>query len=196
MDYQSAEKMILQQLREQLPPTYFFHNWEHTADVVAAVARLASECGCSERETVLLKTAALCHDTGYLRRYERNEALGVEFARRYLPQFGYGEPELTEIETLILSTEFPYHPQRLLEKVLCDADLFYILTDCFAERANRFRRELAGRQMPLDDVAWQELETKFLCKITYYTDYCRNLYRQLKPLRLAALEKICRSTQP
>lgn len=194
MDYLSAEKNILQVLREQLPGHYCFHNWEHTREVIDAAALLAAQESCSETEMLLLKTAALCHDTGYLYRYEKNEELGVDFARRTLPAWGYGEKELETICRLIMATTFPYHPQDRLEKIICDADLYYLLTDRFAPRTILLREEFAsvGRKFSNED--WEKLETNFLSVLVFFTPYCQEKYVKIKPVLLESVMRIFRSS--
>jgi len=193
MDYNSAETEILKDLQQRLPADYHFHNLEHTRDVVAAVAFLAEKCACTKEETLWLKTAALCHDTGYMVKDVKNEEIGADYARKKLPAYGYSEADLQIICRLILATSFPYNPKERLEYVICDADLYYILTDRFAVRAELLRREFAGRGHKYNDQEWYNLEKNFLNQITFYTDYARGVYAGLKPGLLDKIERTFRS---
>ena len=195
INYSDAETEILSELRTKLSADYYFHNWEHTSEVIADAASIAEQCGCSNVEIVLLKTAALCHDTGYLVQYARNEAYGVAYARQKLPAYGYDEQDLKIIADLILATAFPYHPQNKLENIICDADLYYILTERFMFRAKLLRQEFAIHWRTYTDKEWENLEKDFLHNITFFTDYARAAYHRLKPQLLASVENTFGSTK-
>ena len=80
----------------------------------------------SPQDFFILKTAVLFHDMGYINQYENNETIGVEYARKFLPEYGYFKIQIEKISKLILVTKVPQTPKNKLEKIICDADLDYL----------------------------------------------------------------------
>ena len=78
--WQDVRNFVLPKLENELSPDLYYHGVHHTRDdVVLATERLAAEVGLDAEASLLLKTAALYHDTGFLKRYIRNEPLAAEF---------------------------------------------------------------------------------------------------------------------
>ncbi|GAG77716.1 unnamed protein product, partial [marine sediment metagenome] len=94
-----AKTDILKKLRHKFEreKKLYFHNHIHTKDVLNAVKRLAELEGISERKLLLLKTAALYHDAGFLKQYENNELIGARIAEETLPRFGYTKKQIETI---------------------------------------------------------------------------------------------------
>ncbi|WP_295713556.1 HD domain-containing protein [Mucilaginibacter sp.] len=64
IDIDVAEKFATD-LIQHLPPSLTFHNWQHTAEVVETAMEIADYCCLDQEPTLLLKLAALFHDTCY-----------------------------------------------------------------------------------------------------------------------------------
>ena len=65
---------------------------------------------------LLLKTAALFHDTGHIVNSDNHEHLGTLLVREMLPNYNYNDEQIEEICKLIMATKMPPNPQTLLEK--------------------------------------------------------------------------------
>ncbi|MFC7667167.1 hypothetical protein ACFQT0_06865 [Hymenobacter humi] len=87
MESQAAEDFIVDELRRSLSPTLYYHGLHHTLDVKAVAMELAYAEGVTDTESlVLLRTAALYHDAGFLHTYQGHEARGCEPGARHLAQ--------------------------------------------------------------------------------------------------------------
>src|SRR3974390_2612353 len=126
MNYSQVEKYIIGKLEKELPVNLYYHGLHHTLDVRDTAERLAKAEGLSEEDIILVKTAALFHDAGFIFQYYDNEHFGVKLACDTLPGFQYSGVQVTIISKLILSTSLPHNPKNILEKVICDADLDYL----------------------------------------------------------------------
>ena len=42
-------------------------------------------------DILLLKTAALFHDVGFIEKYDHNEKIGARFAKELMPKYGFNE---------------------------------------------------------------------------------------------------------
>ena len=77
-DYERAREYVLNRLTHELPDGLYYHGIHHTRDdVVPAAVRLAVLAGLGETQTLILKTAALYHDIGYIQQYEVNEDIAT-----------------------------------------------------------------------------------------------------------------------
>ncbi len=170
MNYQAAETFVINLLKSKLPANLYYHNLPHTLDVVESTERICRLENLQEDTTLLLKTAALFHDTGFIELYDKNESIGARIAAEYLPGFGYSNEQIEIISQLIMSTASPRQPEGLLQKIICDADLDYTGRADFFTISQSLRREWTehGRSIKLTE--WYELEKEFLENHFFYTE--------------------------
>lgn len=187
MDYRNLEKYVISFLAKNLPENLYYHGLHHTLTVERAVEEIALAEGIKGEELFYLKTAALLHDAGFTEAYENNEAIGASIAERILPNFGYGEAQIEEIKHLILATRVPQVPKTPLEKIICDADLFYLGSDEFHDTANALGRELIERKYVKNMLEWDKIQIRFLSEHVFHTEYAR---KKARPNKLARLEEI------
>ncbi len=188
MDYAGARDFAVDCLTRQLPPEYAYHDVRHSIDVADFAGSIGRQAGVGEADILLLMTAAIFHDAGYMYRYEQNEALAADFAARELPRFGYGAAQIALVRELIHATEFPQHPATLLQQIICDADLFYLITDDAPERIKAYRRELAHVGKVYSEPEWQSLQNNFLRKQHFSLPFCEAAYQQRLPGLLKEIE--------
>jgi uncharacterized protein len=170
MDYKSAEKYIISKLKKELPDNLYYHSIDHTLDVLKAVELYCSmEKIRKEEDLIILKTAALFHDTGYLVKYCNNEVASVQIVCESLPEFGYSLKHIERISKIILSTEIPRKPKNIFEKILCDADLDYLGRDDFYMIGIRLLREWNENEIPTSLREWYIQEVYFLEQQEYFT---------------------------
>lgn len=176
MDFEGIENFTLKTLEDTLPDILTYHNAAHTREVVAACREFAAVEDIEGNDLTLLLTAACLHDTGFLVQYKKNEQLACAFAEKELPRFGYAAKEIDMICRIIMATVIPQHPsQDILEKIICDADLSYLGTDSFFEKAGLFRKELAFQDIIYTDNDWLRFELDFMEKHSYFTGAARTL---------------------
>lgn len=169
INYKDAGQHILKLLSEFLPENLTYHNVHHTLGVCSAVERIAKTEGIEGEQVDLLKTAALFHDAGFIRRYDSNEEIGVEIAREVLPQYGYSKKQIEIIARLIMATKIPQQPNDLLEQIMCDADLDYLGRNDFHDIADSLRQELVTYSKIKTKRQWDEIQVRFLTQHAYFT---------------------------
>ncbi|HEX4886601.1 MAG TPA: adenylate/guanylate cyclase domain-containing protein [Luteibaculaceae bacterium] len=187
MDFRNLEKYLISFLAKNLPENLYYHGLHHTIQVERYTEEIALAEGIRGEELFYLKTAALLHDAGFTEAYERNEEIGAKIAERILPNFGYSAQQIERIRQLILATRVPQQPQNHLEKILCDADLFYLGSTDFHPIANALGRELIERGYVKTMMDWDKIQVRFLSEHVYHTDYAR---KKARPEKLARLEEI------
>lgn len=178
---------IYERLRTQLPPHLSYHNSHHTHYVVEKTLFLAEQEQVSLYDRDLLVVAALYHDIGYFMGREEHESSSCKFVRRELPFKGYTELELQHICGMIMATRVPQDPQNLSEKIIADADLFYLGTEEYSNYSKKLYQEILFYEPGLDEHSWLELQYKFLSSHSYHTNFGKTILEPVKQLNMAEL---------
>ena len=97
MRYNDLYQFVISELENKLAENLSYHNVDHTKKVIESVVYLAEKEGISENDLMLLKTAALLHDVGFINGYLNHEVLGCEYAKKILPEYQYSTLEIEEI---------------------------------------------------------------------------------------------------
>ncbi|WP_138476248.1 HD domain-containing protein [Dyadobacter bucti] len=190
MEFERAEAYILDRLRTGLADSLYYHGLHHTLDVAQAASALAEEEGISENEDlILLKTASLYHDCGFLYAYQGHEAESCRIAAEVLPDFGYKSEQIAEIVGMITATKLPQSPQTHLEQIICDADLDYLGREDYWPVAETLFQELKKRGLIEDPAAWIATQIRFLETHQYWTASARKKRDALKQQHLDRLSK-------
>jgi len=194
MQFENAYSFLMEKLEKELPSYLHYHNSDHTKDVVSAAEQIARAENITGEDLVILKTAALFHDSGFLETYSDHEEISCDMARKWLPQFGYNKEEVERICHLILSTKIPQAPDDNLAKILCDADLYYLGTDKYFVNADKLYKELHEAGFVKNRDEWRIEELKFVEGHHYFTTTAKKrldakLERTAAQLKVRALQK-------
>jgi hypothetical protein len=81
-------------------------------------------------------------------------------------------------------------PSTILEKILCDADLFYLSGDEFEERGQKLFREWMAYGRLSNEKEWNEMQVSFLEKHRYYTHSAAEKGEPKKSEHLLRLRKL------
>lgn len=164
----------------------YFHNKEHITDVRDKVTKLADLEKVPEREILLLKIAALLHDTGHLQDPINHEDSSIRTASEVLSSFGFPEGDKLEVFDLIDQTRFPQKPYSHLGELLCDADLSNLCNPSFFDWGEKLRRE---QGLPRD-YEWYKRQLKFLEGHEYHTETAKSLWSAGKKHNISLLSII------
>ena len=190
IDFEHARRDILNKLKSALPEDLTYHDIKHTLNVEQAAVRLANLEGVKGEELIILRTAVLFHDAGFIVRYENNEDFGVGFMKKQLPLFGYTENQIKVIERIILSTKRGVKPKTLLEKIMCDADHDYLGRADYYTLSDNLRKELSSYGKTMSDEEWVSYQLNYLTNIhEYYTKTAKNIRSRGKAKRIEELKK-------
>ena len=191
MDYEKAKEFIIKRLKNGLSPDLRYHNIEHTFDVLQSVEKLCQMENINGHDLLLIKTAALFHDSGMLIRYENHEEASTELTRTFLPEFGYTDQDIEIIDKMIITTKLPQKATTHLEQVLCDADLDYLGRDDFFMIAHKLKYE--WNKLNINKVSltrWYELQRDFLETHTYFTKSAIKLHQKKKSQNLTEVKEL------
>lgn len=188
IQFTDIQEVVLDKLEKELPGYLFYHNVKHTVDVVTEVELIGWSEGCTDEEILILKTAALFHDTGHTVAYDNHEYHGALFAREVLPKYNYNPQQVEIICSLIMSTTLPPRPANLLEEILCDSDLDYLGRSDFIPVSNTLFEELKALGKMKDLNAWNKLQVKFISGHQYFTKTARSLREVNKQLQIERIK--------
>jgi len=189
-DFDRIRTDIINQLKIELDDNLLYHSIEHTLNVEQAAKKYANLEGLSPKETMLVCTAALFHDSGFIVEYDNNEAIGMKIFKQMAPKFGYSPTDIELISKMILATNNKVEPITLSEKILSDADHDYLGRLDYHHIAQKLRKELSYFKQDLSDEEWLKMQINYLeTKHQYYTTSAINLRQVGKLKRITELKE-------
>jgi class 3 adenylate cyclase len=162
VDFEHMRNDIINHLKSNLPEDIIYHDLQHTLNVEKAAMRLGRLEGLTDEEMLLLRTAALYHDAGFIYTYHRNELHGVRLMERNLPRFGYDQEQIALIRNMIMATSRESKPVTLLEQLMCDADHDYLGRADYYVVSNKLREEIEHFDEPMSEEDWMLFQIQFL----------------------------------
>lgn len=167
--FSDLEEAVLERLSHDLPRNMYYHNYKHTQDVVTQVEIIARGEGVTEEELLLLKTAALMHDTGFLISYDDHEDKSIELSKDVLARFHYTPTQINQIIQLIEVTKPKAKPSNKLQAILKDADLDYLGRLDFIHLSENLYKELMEFNGKMTPHEWTKKQFDFFSKHRYHT---------------------------
>jgi predicted metal-dependent HD superfamily phosphohydrolase len=190
----AARDYVTDLYQHRIKPELVFHTLEHTEDVVEACSYMADHFELEETDRLVLMLAAWFHDTGYVKgEAAGHEAESIRIATAFLTERAADPVVIQRVSSCIEATRMPQSPVSLIEKILCDADLFHLATPDFTARNQLLRKEqetLMGQKIP--PKTWRRNNIKFLEEHHYLTEYGQ---QQLEPKKNANLQQLKRKRQ-
>ena len=160
----------------------------HVKDVIKAVEEIAVAENVDGEDLMLLKTAALFHDSGFLHGAKDHEEKSCEIAQEYLLDYGYNQPQIDKIKGMIMATKIPQSPKNKLEEILADADLDYLGRDDFFKIGDKLFDELTMFGIVNSERDWNLLQEKFLESHHFFTKTAINNRNQKKQENLEIIK--------
>lgn len=188
--FTDLQEVILDKLERELPKSLKYHNYKHTIDVVNQAELIGLGEGLDDSDILLLKTAALFHDSGLIVGFDNHEFYSTQIAREILPKWHYTDEQINKICDIIMATKLPPNPQNLLEKVICDADLDYLGRADFIPISNNLYEELRALGKDIDINTWNKKQVAFLSSHQYFTTTAQKIREEAKEIQIERLKKL------
>jgi predicted metal-dependent HD superfamily phosphohydrolase len=167
--FTSIKQPILLRLENELDPRLGYHNLSHTLDVMEQVEIIAKQEKVNDKhDLLLLKTAAVFHDSGFLIIYKNHEEKSCDIASESLKNV-FNEEDIKKICGMIMATKIPQTPHTLLEQIICDADLDYLGRDDFEPISRNLYKEFLTYKIIPEDIVWDHIQIKFFESHHYFT---------------------------
>jgi uncharacterized membrane-anchored protein YitT (DUF2179 family)/HD superfamily phosphodiesterase len=188
MRFEEVRIFFLTKLQNELPVNLSYHNTQHTLDVLSTSEELASTENISGEDLLILKTAALFHDAGFINVYEGHEEISCQLAKTILPDYGYSPENIKEVCLLIKATKLPQLPHDKKAKILCDADLYYLGTADYKESAENLYQEMHSQGTVKNRTEWIERQAHFMEEHHYFTQSAIDMLSQGQLQNLISLK--------
>ncbi|QQG38960.1 MAG: HD domain-containing protein [Candidatus Woesearchaeota archaeon] len=189
---------------DRLDKGYFYHGKHHTEKfVLPYTLKIAKKEGFSEEEQYLVGIAALFHDTGFVKRYNKNEPIGAKFAEEYMKKskFIYTGRHVKLVKKAIFNTNMKGEPPSEYAKVLRDADLIYlgfsfrkfmkVMEDL--RREALYHKDSYYHKFAKRKKEWYRNSIKFLKSQRWFTSYSKKMFGKSKERNLVKLRKLAYS---
>ena len=190
MKYKEIKETILKKLDFELSPDLYYHSIDHTLDVVMMVEKIGEAEGLTEEDILLLKIAALFHDSGFIRTYDGHEEESVRIAENILTEYGIEKGLIEKISKLILVTKVGAKPSTLIEKVMIDADLDYLGRKDFPLISQKLFMEWKKRGIVKDLKEFYKRQFDFFQNHKFYTKTSIADREKMKEKQLKKLNEI------
>lgn len=172
--------------------TFPFHNIRHTLDVFENVKTIGEYEGINKEEMEILKIAALFHDTGFSQAYNGHENLSINNAQAFLCKMNYSKENIENVVNCIKATKMPQNPNHILEKIICDADLFHLASPKYKTKNMLLRKEWSLLlDLTFTDEQWKTLNIDFFKNHEYKTSYGKSYLALRKLANIEKMETSC-----
>ena len=190
IDFEHMRIDIINHLKALLPEEIVYHDINHTMNVEKAAIRYAKLEGVDEASIMLLRTAVLYHDAGFILQPDHNEHFAIKMAEDKLPKFGYSQDHIKIIQDIILATSSGHTPEDLLQKIMCDADHDYLGRADYYQISSKLRQELENFGTVMTDHEWLVFQYHYMTEHhRYFTNTAKNIRVQGKKARIAELKE-------
>lgn len=170
-EFLELKARVLRMLITGLDPRLTYHCYDHTVDVLRQAERIAiAENITDKRLMLLIKVAALFHDTGFLYTYKDHEKKSCEILMENIGGSLFTAAEFDLMKGMIMATKVPQAPHSLPEMILCDADLDYLGRNDFELISEKLKEEFMVYGIIKNDEEWDKLQVKFFESHTYFTE--------------------------
>ena len=187
--FENIKPLIIARLEKELDSRLGYHNVLHTLDVLEQAEKIAKKEGIHDpHDLMLLKTAAVFHDSGFLFVYKGHEEKSCEIASDYLTET-LDQADLQKIHGMIMATKIPQSPRNLLEQIICDADLDYLGRNDFEPISKNLYKEFMTFNIIPANVVWDHIQIKFFESHRYFTDTAIKKRSDKKMKHLAILKE-------
>lgn len=168
----------------------FYHNQFQTKAILNKASIIADHYKVDDHERFIVSAATHFLFTGYsITGKASSKEKSTEIAEKFLKDTGITDKDITEIKKCILATKKSKIPTSLPEKIVCDAETFYLGNDEFKGNNKLLKKEYeALKKRHLNGEDWRVLTIKTLETHSYHTDYCRSLLEKTKAEHLSELK--------
>lgn len=188
--YLKLRRKALGILKSRLSKKLYYHNVEHTLDVVKVVNQYIRRKNIAKQSAYLLRIAALLHDLGFTETNVEHEEKSVEMAEELMIDSGFSKNDIKIVQGLIRATRIPQSPDNELEYIMCDSDLDYLGRNDFYEISDRLYKELKAASLISNKNDWNKAQIKFLETHKYHTEFAKKHRQPKKEMRIREIKKL------
>ena len=177
---QDVQDEVIEKLISDLPQNLYFHNVERVKELINLVDLYSRAEEMCDEDKLVVKTAAMLADVGYIHSYDEHEERSIEFAKDFLSRFKYNQEQIDKICSLIDISKQNRKPQNKLEEILLDAEMNYLSrADFVSLNEQLFNEQLEHGKIDTKE-DWIKMQVVLLSNHKYYTQVA-NVLRDVNP---------------
>ncbi len=188
--FEDIQDYVIEMLERDLPKHLSHRIIKHTIDVTIGVEIIGSGENVSDEEMLLLKTAAIFHDSGFIHGHYMHEAKGCEIAQKILAEYGYSTEQITIINQLISVTNPLTNPTTILQKIIHDANLDYYGRKDFINTVDAIYNELKHENLVGSQKDWYHTMINAVSTHDFYTQSAQNMRQISKQQQIDKLKAL------
>lgn len=189
---QDVEDLVLERMSKELPSNLYFHNISRIKEIYSLVDLFGRAEDLSDEENLILRTAALFQDMGFIISYDNHEDESIKLLSEILPTFKYTQDQINQIVQLVEVSKRLRKPYNRMEEILIDANMNYLSRADFISINDAYYFELQEREKVSDKEDWNKMQIVLLSNHKYYTRVA-NMLRDVNPEQ--QIENLIRSSQ-
>jgi len=172
-----SEIYVRKLISEKLRAEFFYHNLEHTLEVVNAVKEISKGMNLNSDETENLIIAAWFHDAGNIESIINHEEKSAFIAEKFLYENELSANRIKIVTDLILATKLINTPKNIFEMIIRDADLIHFGKKEFFKRNDLLRLEWEKTLNQFyTDSDWLKSTFEFADKYPFFTEFANEKY--------------------
>jgi hypothetical protein len=184
------EEYIIALYAQHADERLVYNTYSRVKEVVYSAEKISRHYKLDERLSFIVCASAWFYKTGYLTGIqEAYETKSAEIGESFLRRSGASEEDINEIKNCIIATTNPGGAIDLPEKIVCDADTFWIGTERFKEDQKLLKKELERmKNLKIGGNEWRAETIEMMEKHHFLTDYCNDLLNKTKEDNLNRLK--------
>ena len=183
------ENYILEQFEKYNNPDLTFHNLKNTVDLYIHTDLFSRAEKLPEWENIIVLTAALLINIGYLIDYENHIDETIRLTKSILPKFKYIDEQIEEICNLINTVEKNETVTTITHKILFDARYSYIGRVDYIDVITEMYKE-AKHFSSIKFDQWQKQQINILENFSFYTRAANTLREEFSDEQIKKIKKM------
>lgn len=184
------EDSVIHILENETPETLYYHNVKHAWDLYILTELYGRAEGIENQDMLVLRTAGLLYNIGYLYSYEKFEEESIKFAQTILNKYKYTPGQIDAVCKIILSGARQKVPESKMENVFNDALNSYIGRIDFEETVLNMYREEQKYQQVKNPETWKNNLVNIILDHNFKTAAAKALQEVDKETQLQNLKSI------
>jgi HD superfamily phosphodiesterase len=184
------EEFIIDRIDQELTNNYYFHTSKHTKDIYTQAELLGRAENISHEEMLLVRTAALLLDIGFISDYNNHINHSVTFAREILPKFKYSSDQTEAICNLLFATNTENSSPSIQESILIDARYNYFGRVDYTEKIQNLIKEIKAWVPEFNEKEFIVQQINRMKKFTFLTSTAKLLQEVPSKEQIKKLEEL------
>ncbi len=172
---QDVEEYVFNWLEKNLSENLYFHNLKNAHTISLSAELIGRAEALTDEKMLILRTAALFLNTGYIKIYKNNANDRCELVTEVLPKYKYSESQIIEVCKLLKVSFEKLAPKNPLEEILFDSYYSFLGREGLLEAAGNLFNEQKVIGIAENKKEWFDKFILFVESHNFFTQTANNL---------------------